>query len=71
MYEYLLFFPGTYSALCTKFVCRVTMYCNNHVEHPLLSVPKVTANVYCICLSILQIHTNADAVHICGYFWDT
>ena len=37
----------------------------------LLSVPKCSANLYCICLSLPQIHTEADAVQICGKFWDT
>ena len=36
-----------------------------------LSVPKFTANLYCICLSIQQIYTSADAVQICGKFWVT
>ena len=34
-----------------------------------LSVSKFTANMYCICLSIPKIYT--DAVQICGKFWDT
>ena len=33
-----------------------------------LSVPKCTANLYCICLSIPQIFTKADAVQIGGIF---
>ena len=37
----------------------------------LLSVPKFTANLYCICLSIPQIYTLANAVQVCGTFWDT
>ena len=37
----------------------------------LLSDPEFTANVYCICLSIDVRYTQADAVQICGYFWDT
>ena len=37
----------------------------------LLIVPKFTAYLYCIYLSILQIYTYADAVKICGTFWDT
>ena len=37
----------------------------------LLSVPKFTNNMYCICLSIPQIYTKADAVQICGKFRDT
>ena len=42
------------------------------VKHTLiLSVPKFTANLYCICLSVPQIYTEADAVQICGEFWDT
>ena len=32
---------------------------------------KFTANQYCICLSIPQIYTKADAVQTCGTFWDT
>ena len=35
----------------------------------LLSVPKFTAYLYCICLSIPEIYTIA--VQICGKFWDT
>jgi len=35
------------------------------------SVPKYTANLYCICLCIPQIYIKADAVKICGKFWDT
>ena len=42
-----------------------------YIHFYVLSFPKVTANLYCICLSILQIYTKADAVHICGNFWDT
>ena len=34
-------------------------------------VPKFTANPYCICLSIPQIYTQADAAQICDTFWDT
>ena len=37
----------------------------------LLSVSKCTANLYCICLSIDLRYTKADAVQICGKFWDT
>ena len=37
----------------------------------LLSVPKFTANLYCICIIIPQIYTEADAVQICGKFWYT
>ena len=37
----------------------------------LLSVPKCTANMYCICLSIDLWYTKADVVQICGKFWDT
>ena len=32
----------------------------------ILSVPKFTANLYCICLGIPQFYTLADAVQICG-----
>ena len=34
----------------------------------ILCVPKCTANLYCICFSILQISTSADAVQIWGKF---
>ena len=34
----------------------------------LLSVPKVTANIYCICQSVPKIYTQADKVQICGKF---
>ena len=37
----------------------------------LLSIPKFTENLYCICISMPQILTEADAVQICGKFWDT
>ena len=37
----------------------------------LLSVPKFTANLYCICLSIDLRYTKADAVQICSNFLDT
>ena len=36
-----------------------------------LSVTKFTANLYCICLGIALRYTHADAVQICGNFWDT
>ena len=38
-------------------------------EVKVLSVPKFTANQYCISLNIY--YTLADAVQICGNFWDT
>ena len=41
------------------------------LPHQVLSVPKFIENLYCICLSIPQIYTKADAVQICGRFWDT
>ena len=37
----------------------------------ILCVPKFTANMYCVCLSIPQIYTKADTVQIYGKFWDT
>ena len=37
----------------------------------LLSVSKFTAKLYCICLSSDLRFTWADAVQICGKFWDT
>ena len=37
----------------------------------ILSVQKITANLYGICLSIPQIYTSSDAVQICGNFLDT
>ena len=36
-----------------------------------MSVPKFTANLYCICLSLYLRYTSADAVQIGGKFWDT
>ena len=46
-----------------------------HLEQPLpspltciLSVPKFTANLYCICLSIPQNYTYLDDVQNCGKF---
>ena len=42
-----------------------------YVDILVLSVPKFSANMYCICLSIPQIYTSADAVQICGKLWDT
>ena len=41
------------------------------VRPNILSVPKFTANLYCICLSVPQIYTQADVAQICGKFWDT
>ena len=35
------------------------------------SVPKFTANLYCICLSIYLRSTQADAVKICGVNFGT
>ena len=39
----------------------------------ILSVQKFTEKLYCFCLSISipHIYTEADAVQICGKFWDT
>ena len=37
----------------------------------ILSVQKLTANLYCICLSIPKIYTQPDAVQISGKFVDT
>ena len=36
----------------------------------ILSGPKFTANLYCICFSIDLRYTKKDAVQICGKFWD-
>ena len=36
-----------------------------------MCVPKFTANLYCVCLIIPQIYTEADEVQICGKFRDT
>ena len=36
----------------------------------ILSVPKFIAHLYCICLSINLRNTYANAVQICGKFWD-
>ena len=49
---------------------RGVLYTINN-DMVLLSVPKFTANLYCICPSIPQIFTKADAVQICGKFCDT
>ena len=46
-------------------------FSDNIPHRDILSVPKCTANQYCICLSIPQINTYADAVQLCGKFWDT
>ena len=37
----------------------------------ILSVPSFTANLYCIYLDIDVRYTLADAVQICGDFWNT
>ena len=37
----------------------------------ILSVPKFTAILFCICFSVTQIYTSADAVQIYGKVWDT
>ena len=34
-------------------------------------IPKITANLYCICLSIPQIYNLADTEQICGKFLET
>ena len=47
------------------------MYNKVFFTRTVLSVPKFNANLYCICMSIPQIYTYADAVQICGQFWDT
>ena len=39
--------------------------CMYHLLY-LQCVPKFTAKLYCICLSITQIYTEADAVQICS-----
>jgi len=36
----------------------------------ILSVPYITANLHCICLSACFMFAQADAVQICGKFWD-
>ena len=36
-----------------------------------LGGPKITANMYFICLSEHKICAYADAVQICGNFWVT
>ena len=36
-----------------------------------LSVSKFTANLYCLCICIDLGYTLADAVQVCGKFWDT
>ena len=46
---------------------QYTFFTNSQI----LSVPKYTANLYCICSSKQQIFNLADAVHICGNFLDT
>ena len=35
----------------------------------LVSAPKFTVDLYCICIDLR--YTYADAVHICGKFWNT
>ena len=46
-----------------------------YLYYMVLSVPERTANLYCIYLSIPKnltyTYTKADAVQICGKFWDT
>ena len=44
---------------------------NEHPDNHLLSVPKCTANLYCIYLSIYFWYTQADEVQICGKFRNT
>ena len=44
---------NSYTNLCTEFI---------------LSAPKFTAYLYCICFSIELRYTKADAVQICGTF---
>ena len=39
-------------------------------SNPILSVPKFTANLYCICLSEHETCAYADAVQICGNIWN-
>jgi len=51
-----------------KILCAFYTYIN---YLKILSVPKLSANLYCICLSIDFMYTEADAVQICGIFWDT
>ena len=42
-----------------------------HKELYVLSVPKFTANLYCLCISIDLGYADADSVQICCKFWDT
>ena len=42
-----------------------------HNARILPSVPKFTANLYCICLSIYMWYAKAGVVQICRKFWDT
>ena len=42
----------------------VKMLCHIIDKYYILGVPKFTANLYCICLSISKIYTYADAVQI-------
>ena len=62
----------------TFFLCYIKNNIKNVNYLPLIlqenlteSVPKLTANMYSICLSIPKIYTKADAVQFCGKFWDT
>ena len=66
--------PISYSNLLNKMglLGQVTVHIYN-VLNKILSVPKFTAKLYCICLSIPQIYTilYADAIQIRGKFWQT
>ena len=51
------------------FLCTFNVILYDKMD--VLSVPKFTANLYCIYLSIDLRYTKADAMQICGIFWDT
>ena len=65
-----MFFPGFFQIKksLTAIVLRIN---DRSIILLILSVPKFTANLYCNCLSINLRYTQADAVQICGKFWDT
>ena len=76
MYVYLkfsffyLFLHPLFLVINLSVTICIILYClaTSRLSLYLLSVPK---NLYCICLSIPQIYTQADAVQISSKFWDT
>ena len=57
------------SARLRHMLLKVCMYILFNLDQ--ISLSKFTVNLYCICLSIDSCYTEADAVQICGNFWDT